>query len=130
MQETAMATRHRGGRTAAVAVCAITMAGLALVARPVPLNGQEPASPDAGRQGGAGPGRGRLGGPGAGQDLTGADFSPKAPILARSPEEEARGFLLPPGYRLELVAADPDLNNPAVIEWDGDGRMYVSEFRS
>ncbi len=31
---------------------------------------------------------------------------------------------------MELVASDPDINNPAVIEWDGNGRMYVSEFRS
>ena len=42
----------------------------------------------------------------------------------------ANTFLLPAGYRLDLVASDPDLNNPAVIEWDGNGRMYVSEFRS
>src|SRR5262249_19743675 len=32
--------------------------------------------------------------------------------------------------RMELVASDPDINNPAVIEWDGNGRMYISEFRS
>jgi mono/diheme cytochrome c family protein len=70
------------------------------------------------------------GGGGQAQDLTGADFSPKPPITARSAREQANTFLLPAGYRLELVAADPDLNNPAVIEWDGNGRMYVSEFRS
>ncbi len=64
------------------------------------------------------------------QDLTGADFSPKPPIAARSAREQAGTFLLPAGYRMELVASDPDINNPAVIEWDGNGRMYVSEFRS
>jgi mono/diheme cytochrome c family protein len=62
--------------------------------------------------------------------LTGADFSPKPPITARSPRDQAGTFLLPAGYRMELVASDPDINNPAVIEWDGNGRMYVSEFRS
>ena len=35
--------------------------------------------------------------------------------------------MLPPGYRMELVLADPDIDNPAVIEFDGNGRMYVSE---
>jgi mono/diheme cytochrome c family protein len=64
------------------------------------------------------------------QDNAGADFSPKPPIAARTATDQAGTFLLPAGYRLELVASDPALNNPAVIEWDGNGRMYVSEFRS
>ena len=64
------------------------------------------------------------------QDMTGADFSPKPPIAPRTAREQASTFLLPAGYRMELVASDPDINNPAVIEWDGNGRMYVSEFRS
>ena len=50
--------------------------------------------------------------------------------MARGPEEEARGFILPAGYRMELVAADPDVISPAVIEFDGNGRMYVSELIS
>ena len=58
------------------------------------------------------------------------DFSPKPPYIARGPEEEARGFMLPVGYRMELVAAEPDVISPAVIEFDGDGRMYVSELIS
>jgi mono/diheme cytochrome c family protein/glucose/arabinose dehydrogenase len=79
-----------------------------------------------------GPGRGMIapdGSPAENPNL-GADFSPKAPIRAKTPQEQAETFLLPAGYRLELVAADPDINNPAVIDWDGNGRMYVSEFRS
>jgi len=66
----------------------------------------------------------------AGNPNVGADFSSKPPIAARTPQQQADTFLLPAGYRLELVAADPDINNPAVIDWDGNGRMYVSEFRS
>src|SRR4030095_11238265 len=58
------------------------------------------------------------------------DFSPKPPYLARTPAEQAKGFMLPPGYRLELIAADPDVISPAVIEFDGNGRMYVSELIS
>ncbi len=58
----------------------------------------------------------------------GADFAPKAPIKPRTPEEEARSFNLPPGYRMELVVAEPDVISPAAIRFDGNGRMYVAEF--
>ncbi len=58
----------------------------------------------------------------------GADFSPKPPIKARAPEDEANSFVLPPGYRMELVLAEPAIINPAVIRFDGNGRMYVAEF--
>jgi mono/diheme cytochrome c family protein len=58
----------------------------------------------------------------------GADFSPKTPIKARTPEEQAKSFILPPGYRMELVAAEPDVISPAAIRFDGNGRMYVAEF--
>ena len=58
------------------------------------------------------------------------DFTPKPPYTARTPEEEAKGFILPTGYRMELVAADPDVINPTIIEFDGDGRMYVGEMIS
>jgi mono/diheme cytochrome c family protein/glucose/arabinose dehydrogenase len=78
---------------------------------------------------GRGGGPGQEGDPGVNPNL-GADFSPKPPIQAKTPEEQAQTFILPAGYRLELVAADPDINNPAVVDWDGNGRMYVSEFRS
>ena len=58
----------------------------------------------------------------------GADFAPKPAVKPRTPEEQARSFVLPPGYRMELVAADPDVISPAVIRFDGNGRMYVAEF--
>jgi mono/diheme cytochrome c family protein len=58
------------------------------------------------------------------------DFAPKPPITARTPEEQAKGFLLPAGYRMELVAAEPDVINPTLIEFDGNGRMYVGEMIS
>ena len=49
-------------------------------------------------------------------------------MKARTPEEEAKTFTLPPGYRMELVVAEPAIINPAVIRFDGNGRMYVAEF--
>ena len=93
---------------------------------------QTPAPPAGGAGAGAGRGvidpAGRAAGPGG--DNSGADFSPKPPIQATTAKEQAATFLLPAGYRMELVAADPDVVNPAVIEWDGNGAMYISEFRS
>src|SRR5258708_3849455 len=68
-----------------------------------------------------------FGGRGRGGDPAAADFSPKPPYLPRTPAEEARGFMLPAGYRMELVASDPDIINPTVLEFDGNGRMYVGE---
>jgi len=59
---------------------------------------------------------------------TRADFEKKEPILARTGAEQAKSFALPPGYRMELVLSEPDINTPAVVEFDGNGRMYVAEF--
>jgi mono/diheme cytochrome c family protein/glucose/arabinose dehydrogenase len=109
----------------------VAAAGFTLFAQAPGSGGQQPAAaPAGGAQQAPAQGRGgRQGGPPV-QDNTGADFTAKPPIKAKTPEEQAGTFLLPAGYRLELVAADPDINNPAIIEWDGNGRMYVSEFRS
>jgi putative membrane-bound dehydrogenase-like protein len=118
---------HRAAFTVALAT---GIAGLSLIAQSPSPSGASAGQPSQVEgQPPAGRGGRRGGGPGS-QDNTGADFSPKPPIQARTPEEEAKSFLLPAGYRLELVASDPDINNPAVVEWDGNGRMYLSEFRS
>ncbi|HEX6465360.1 MAG TPA: hypothetical protein VFZ98_12935, partial [Vicinamibacterales bacterium] len=76
-----------------------------------------------GAAGGFGGGRGP-------QTNENTDFTPKTPIKARTGAEEAKGFILPPGYRMELVASDPAVISPGVIEFDGNGRMYVSELVS
>ena len=39
-------------------------------------------------------------------------------------------FILQPGYRLELVLADPIIQEPTAIAFDGNGRMFVVEDRS
>ena len=41
-----------------------------------------------------------------------ADFAPKPPIIAKTAEEQAKTFVLPPGYRMELVLSDPDIITP------------------
>ena len=51
-------------------------------------------------------------------------------MLAKTPEEELETFILQPGYRLELVLADPIIQEPTAIAFDGNGRMFVVEDRS
>jgi len=45
-----------------------------------------------------------------------------------SPADEQATFqLADPQLRIELVAAEPQLNSPVAISWDADGRLYVAE---
>lgn len=55
------------------------------------------------------------------------DFIPPAPVL--SPEEELKTFKLPPGFHIELVAAEPMVQEPVALAFDPDARMYVVEMR-
>ncbi len=62
--------------------------------------------------------------------LAADDFPPMPPAVAVSPEEELKTMQLPPGYHLELVLSEPDIKEPVVCAFDGDGRMFVAEMRS
>ena len=44
-----------------------------------------------------------------------------------SPAEEQKTFKLPPGFVIELVAADPDIHKPINIAFDDRGRLWVTE---
>jgi mono/diheme cytochrome c family protein len=55
------------------------------------------------------------------------DFIPPAPVL--SPQEELKTFKLPPGFHIELVAAEPMVEEPVALTFDADGRIYVVELR-
>ena len=46
---------------------------------------------------------------------------------ALSPAEALKTFFMPPGYHLELVASEPLVQDPIVIDWDADGRLWVVE---
>ena len=107
---------------------------------PAPAQGAaQPAaqaqSPDVPPAAGPGPqgGRGqRGGGRGGGQQadpFEGADLSPKEPVTGVSPAEEQKRFLLQPGYRIEPVLTEPDIEEPMQIAFDGNGRMFVLEIR-
>jgi len=45
----------------------------------------------------------------------------------RSPEDEMKTFFTPPGYHVELVASEPMIEEPILIDWDADGRLWVLE---
>ncbi|MEO8334526.1 MAG: c-type cytochrome, partial [bacterium] len=51
-----------------------------------------------------------------------------APVYA--PAEELSRIRLADGYRLELVASEPLVQDPVAIDFDADGRMYVVEMRA
>ena len=53
---------------------------------------------------------------------------PMPPYL--SPGESQKLFQLPAGYHLELVLSEPQIQEPVVTVFDGNGRMFVAEMRS
>ena len=46
-----------------------------------------------------------------------------------SPAEQLKTFHLPPGFEMQLVAAEPDLRKPMNMQWDAIGRLWVTESR-
>jgi glucose/arabinose dehydrogenase len=54
----------------------------------------------------------------------------KNPVVTPlSPAESMKHIRLAPGFRIELVASEPQIREPVALTWDGDGRMYVVEMR-
>jgi mono/diheme cytochrome c family protein/glucose/arabinose dehydrogenase len=95
------------------------------IAASLTLMAQAPASQQT-----PAPGTAQPQGAGRGNDpFEGADLSPKEPITGVSPAEEQKRFLLPPGYRIEPVLTEPDIEEPMQIAFDGNGRMFVLEIR-
>ena len=47
-----------------------------------------------------------------------------------SPEEAMKRIKLQKGFKLELVASEPIINEPVIIEWDANGRLYVVEMNT
>ncbi len=67
--------------------------------------------------------------PSSGQDRADKDYSAELPRLPmKSPEEALRALVPRPGFRVELVAAEPLLRSPVAIDFDEDGRVYIAEF--
>src|ERR1700752_3623781 len=47
--------------------------------------------------------------------------------VALTPEEEMQTFSMPPGFRVELVASEPMIESPILMDFDADGRLWVLE---
>ena len=54
----------------------------------------------------------------------GQDRAPNAP---RSPADAIRAMVVPPGFRVEVVAAEPDIVNPVAMTFDERGRIWMTE---
>lgn len=64
------------------------------------------------------------------ENWKGIDLGPKSPVLPLYPKEQAAKFILPPGYSIEPVLTEPEIEQPGAIAFDGNGRMYVLELRT
>lgn len=51
------------------------------------------------------------------------------PSPAKTPAEELATFRVEPGLKVQLVAAEPMVQDPVVISFDEDGRLWVVEMR-
>lgn len=52
---------------------------------------------------------------------------PPSPPL--KPEEALKAFKIQPGYKIELVASEPTIQVPTILQFDPDGRLWVVEMR-
>src|SRR5262245_22348725 len=50
-----------------------------------------------------------------------------AKSIPLSPQDEMKTFSMPPGFHVELVASDPMIESPILIDFDPDGRLWVLE---
>jgi len=72
--------------------------------------------------------------PEAPRAATAGESKPAAPavplIKALSPADSIATMQMPKGYRLEPVLTEPDIAEPVMVAFDGNGRMYVAEMRT
>jgi hypothetical protein len=50
---------------------------------------------------------------------------PRAPVLESS--DALKAFVLPPGFRIEVVATEPLVQDPVMMAFDARGRIWVAE---
>ncbi|MGM9508090.1 DUF7133 domain-containing protein [Larkinella sp. GY13] len=53
----------------------------------------------------------------------------ESPSPVRTPAEELATFQVEPGLKVQLVASEPMVQDPVVITFDADGRLWVVEMR-
>ena len=66
--------------------------------------------------------------PGEEQPPLPAEFQ-RAPSLPRTPLEQLASFSIQPGFRIELVASEPLIEDPVAMAFDPSGRLWVVEMR-
>ena len=57
-------------------------------------------------------------------------YEPTGSLPYLSVKESLKTFQLPEGYRLEPVVTEPEIAEPVVCAFDGNGRLYVVEMRT
>ena len=58
-----------------------------------------------------------------------ADAPGKPPMGPLSPREAQGSLRVLPGFKVELVACEPEIVDPVALAFDEDGRLYVAEMR-
>lgn len=48
------------------------------------------------------------------------------PTPWQSPDDQQKSFKLPPGFEIQLVAAEPNINKPMNLAFDAKGRLWVT----
>jgi putative membrane-bound dehydrogenase-like protein len=51
----------------------------------------------------------------------------KTPGKPMPAEEAARSMVLPPGFKCQVFAAEPDVQQPIAMAWDARGRLWIAE---
>jgi putative membrane-bound dehydrogenase-like protein len=46
-----------------------------------------------------------------------------------TPQQALQAFVVRPGFKVELAAAEPDVVSPVAFDWDARGRLFVVEMR-
>ena len=62
-----------------------------------------------------------------GMAIAGPPDTETSPTRALPPDQAAAGFRVPPGFRVKVFAAEPDVQNPIAMAWDPRGRLWVAE---
>ena len=117
---------HRALLPAATVLALVLAYSWRDAATPPTLHAQGRASSIQSAGGGAGP----LAAPDAKDPANAkADLSPRPPVKPLTPEDQSKQFWLPAGYRMQPVLADPLIDSPGQVTFDGNGRMFLVELR-
>ncbi len=63
------------------------------------------------------------------QSINPPDALMNAPSPVLTPQEALKKFVIEEGFEIQLVAAEPMVEDPVCMAWDEDGRLWVCEMR-